>query len=190
MQPLQKLTDVTGSSSLILGVAALAGGAYWYLQNDPAAKAQLEHDVNKVKNKVDGKLDDLKADRRTLGEKAHDTATSQRNLGGSKADPYIGSALAKGAELKEDAKAEAKGWFGRSESAADAASRKVEEEKYYAQRKAGEVKDEVSERLRVRMTNTSLTSISATRTGQVSLQPGSQQGRGGQGCRRTKGSRG
>lgn len=81
-------------------------------------------------------MDDLKTDRRSLAEKAHDTATSQRNLAGSKADPYLEKAIGKTQEVKE----EAKGWFGKSENAADVAARKVEEEKLAAERKAGELK--------------------------------------------------
>jgi hypothetical protein len=121
--------------SIALGVAALGGAAY-YVLSQPAAKEQLNHDVSVVK----GKVEDMKSDRRSLTEKAQDVSISQRNLAGSKADPYLEKAIGKAEDVKE----EAKGWFGKGESAADAAKRKVEEEKYFAQKKGGEIKEEVS----------------------------------------------
>lgn len=127
----------------------MIGGAAYYVLSEPAAKEQAKHDAAVVKDKVGGlldkaedKIDNLKVDKRTLSDKAHDAYVSQKNLAGSKPD----QAAMKVMDGVDHAKAATGGWFGRNETPDEQAKRLYEEEKLKARKLGREVKSEVRHR--------------------------------------------
>lgn len=120
---------------LLIG-ALLIGSASYYVLSDPAAKAQAKHDIEVVKgkagslvNKAEDKIDDLTADKRSLGDKAHDKYVEQKNLAGSKPDQAL---------------APVAGWFGgNSSSKEDEAKRLYEKEKANVKQVGQDIKEEV-----------------------------------------------
>lgn len=102
------------------------GGAAYYLLQQPAPRAQAQHDLQVVKDKASSLVgaaeNKLEVDTRSLGQKARDFETNERNRAGSKLDPALGGVVQAGA----DAKNEVKSWFG-AETEAEKAKRKAEE---------------------------------------------------------------
>ena len=146
---------------MIAGCIAIGGGLYYYFSDqEHAAKAKselhhIEHKAEDVygaaKSKLAGardsaehSVDKLKVDTRTWAEKAKDEVTSQKNLAGSKADPALGKALAKGQEVVNDGKS----WFSSGTSKVDQAEADAKAKLESARVKAEQVKEDAKATVR------------------------------------------
>lgn len=152
--PNEQAGNVSGTTSssktplILAGLAGAALGVYWYT-SDPAISDKQIHRAedaasnayHSAKDRVEDKVDNFNEDRRSLKDTANDTWTSQKNLAGSKADPALGSLLAKGQEVVEDGKS----WLGASssQSLTDKAKTEYEADKAALKSKGEEIKQEV-----------------------------------------------